>query len=283
MTAAAGRAKSTGARLRFAAPHLLGRFFGRKKAKNPLAFVFYSTSERYAAAALVFVHLLRGLGIRGDADVLLLHFPLPPAMLDRARKMGIITRPVAAFRGGPRNHYRHCYVKLRALGLIEYERILFADADAIPLKSLDPLLSIEMKNPLAAPLAYWLPQPYWTSAMFLAQPSRALWQRVRPHIASTGRTALYDMDILNKEFAGEIDTLPRDTFSLNSEWEHQDKPGWFGNPQQALKQVSVVHFSALGKPWFYSTAEAKIRRQQAHPEFFELWDRWQRAHDAIFR
>ena len=97
------------------APHLLRHLFGRQKAKNPLAFVFYSTSERYAAAALVFVHLLRGLGIRGDADVLLLHFPLPPAMLDKARKMGIITRPMAAFRGGPGHHYRHCYVKLRAL------------------------------------------------------------------------------------------------------------------------------------------------------------------------
>jgi len=265
------------------APRLLRHLFGRPQAKNPLAFVFYSTSERYAAAALVFVHLLRGLGMRGDADVLLLHFPLPASMVDKARRMGILTRPVAGFRAVPDDHYRHCYVKLRALALREYERILFIDADAIPLKSLDSLLSLEMKNPIAAPLAYWLPQPYWTSAMFLAQPSRTLWQRVRPHIASAGRTALYDMDILNKEFAGEIDTLPRDTFSLNSEWEHQDKPGWFGNPQQALKQVSVVHFSALGKPWFYSTAEAKIRRQQAHPEFFELWDRWQRAHDAIFR
>ena len=121
------------------APRLLRHLFGRPQAKNPLAFVFYSTSARYAAAALVFVHLLRGLGIRGDADVLLLHFPLPPAMLDKARRMGIITRPVTGFRGVPDDHYRHCYVKLRALALREYERILFVDADAIPLKSLDPI------------------------------------------------------------------------------------------------------------------------------------------------
>ena len=274
---------SRGAQSRFSAPRLLGRFFGRSRSKNRLAFVFYSTNERYATAALVFVHLLCMLGIRSDADVVLLHFPLPPSMLDIAHKMGMITRPVAGFRSVPKNHYRHCYVKLRVLGLSEYERILFADADAIPLKSLDPLLSIEMKNPIAAPLAYWLPQPFWTSALFVAQPSRALWRRVRPHIAGADRSGLYDMDILNKEFAGEIDTLPPETFSLNSEWEQQDRPGWLGDPQQAFRQISLVHFSALGKPWFYSTPEAKIRRQQAHPEFFELWDRWRQAREAVFR
>ena len=140
-----------------------------------------------------------------------------------------------------------------------------------------------MKNPIAAPSAYWLPQPYWTSALFLARPSRAIWRRVRPHIASAGRTGVYDMDILNREFASEIDTLPRDAFCLNSEWEQHGGPSNFADPQAALEQVSVVHFTALGKPWFYSTAEAKIRRQRAHPEFFELWDRWRQAHDIVFR
>jgi len=244
--------------------------------------VFYSTNEHYAAAVLVFVHLLRELGMRGDADVLLLHFPLPPSILDKARRMGIITRLVAGFRGVPNDHYRHCFVKLRALALTEYERILFADVDAIPLKSFDSLFSIEMKNPLAAPLAYWLPQPYWTSALFLAKPSRALWRRVRGHIAGAGRTGVYDMDILTKEFAGEIDTLPPDLFCLISEWEQQS-PSSFADPRAAFRQISLVHFTALGKPWFYSTAEAKIRRQRAYPEFFELWDRWRQAHDVVFR
>lgn len=254
----------------------------RARPKNRLAFVFYATNERYAAAVLVFVHLLRALGIRSDADLLLLHLPLPRTMLDRAHGMGIVTRPVAAFSGVPNDHYRHCYVKLRVLALREYERVLFTDADAIPLKSLDPLLSIDMKNAVAAPLAYWLPHPYWTSALFLARPSDALWRRVRPHIASAGRTGLYDMDILNGVFQGEIGTLPRETFLLNTEWEQQGRACWFGDPQQGFKQVSVVHFTALGKPWSYSTIEAKIRRHQAHPEFFELWDRWHRAHDAVF-
>jgi hypothetical protein len=267
---------------RFSLPRLL-TFLRGPQPKNPLAFVFYATNERYAAAALVFVHLLRNLGIRGDADVLLLHLPLPAPMLDKARQMGIITWPVAGFRGVPNDHYRDCFVKLRVLALAEYRQILFADADAIPLKSLDPLLSIEMKNPIAAPLAYWLPQPLWTSALFLAQPSRALWQRVRPHIASAGHTGLYDMDILNQVFASEIDTLPQDVFCLNSEWEQQGRPSIFADPKAAFKQVSLVHFTALGKPWSYSTPEAKIRRQQAHPEFFELWDRWRQARDAVFR
>lgn len=53
------------------------RLFGPARPKNSLAFVFYATSERYAAAVLVFGHLL-----------------------------GIITRLVAAFSHVPMNHYR---------------------------------------------------------------------------------------------------------------------------------------------------------------------------------
>ena len=251
------------------------------KAKNSTAFVFYATDEAYAIAVLVFVHLLRDLGIRNDVDLLLLHLPLSAPIMEKFQRLGIKTRLVKGFYGARNKYYQHCYVKLRLFERAEYDRVLFADADAIPLCSLDHLLSLPITAPIAAPPAYWLPQPFWTSALLLARPSRASWKRIAPHIRTARQTGVYDMDILNREFAREIESLPPTAFCLNSEWEDTSRPGYFIDPEQAYRNVSVVHFSALGKPWMYSTSEAKRLKPNAHPLFFELWDRWRSTRDRI--
>ena len=176
----------------------------RPRSRNHLAFVFYATDEDYAIAVLVFVHLLRELGLREDADVVALHLPLNPSIVEKMRRLGIRTRLVAPIPGVRVGHYRHCLVKLRALTLIEYERVLFVDADAIPLGSLDELLSLPFGGPIAAPKAYWLKQPCWTSALLVLRPSMALWKRAKRHFSTAYLSNLFDMDIINLEFANEI-------------------------------------------------------------------------------
>src|SRR5579862_7624611 len=99
----------------------------RPKSRNHLAVVFYATDEDYAFAVLVFVHLLRELGIRQDADIVALHLPLNASIVEKMRRLGIRTRLVAPIPGVRIGHYRHCLVKLRALALTEYERVLFVD------------------------------------------------------------------------------------------------------------------------------------------------------------
>jgi hypothetical protein len=136
---------------------------------------------------------------------------------------------------------------------------------------------------VAAPRAYWLPQPYWTSALLVAQPSIACWNRVKPHFAAASQKDYFDMDIISCEFANEIQSLPPTVFCLNSEWEDANRPGFFGDPVEAYSSVSVVHFTALGKPWTYSTAEAKRLRPNAHPLFYDLWDKWRTTRELIFK
>lgn len=258
------------------------RFPRRSKPRNRFAFVFYATEENYAIAVLVFVHLLRGLGMRQDADVLVLHLPLAAEILDKMKRVGIATRRVKPFRHVMNGHYRHSFLKLRIFELVEYDRLIFADADAIPLKSLDYLLSLASAAPIAAARAYWLAQPRWTSALLVVQPSLAQWNRTRPHIETARQTGFYDMDILNHEFAQEIESLPPAAFCLNTEWEDANRPGHFPDPVQAYATVSVVHFTALGKPWSCSTSEARRLRPNAHPLFFDLWEKWWMARDEIF-
>jgi hypothetical protein len=254
----------------------------KPKAQNRFALAFYATDEAHVIAVMVFVHLLRQLGIRSDADVVLLHLPMPPRLMKNANRLGIATRVVRPFEGPGNWWYRHCLLKLRVFELCEYERILYADADAIPLKNLDDLFSFPLYGSLACPRAYWLPQPHWTSALFVAKPSLTCRDRLTPHIeASKLRDDYFDMEIINSEFARDMETLPVTTFCLNSEWEQANRPGFFPGPVEAFESVSVVHFTALGKPWTYTTAEAETLRPNAHPIFYELWEKWRDARRLV--
>jgi lipopolysaccharide biosynthesis glycosyltransferase len=232
---------------------------------------------------MVFVHLLRDLGIRHDADVILLHLPLRARTTEKIKRMGITSRLVETVQTVKYWGFRHCLVKLRVLELAEYERVVYIDADAIPLKNLDYLFSLPITGPVAAPRAYWLQQPYWTSALFVAHPSITSWNRVKPHFAAASQRDYFDMEIINCEFANEIQSLPATVFCLNSEWEEANRLGFFSDPVEAYSSVSVVHFTALGKPWTYSTAEARRLRPNAHPIFYDLWDKWRTTRELIFR
>lgn len=250
------------------------------RSRNRFAYAFYATSETHAIAVQVFVCLLRRLGIRDDADVVVLHLPLSPATLTRMRDLGMHTVPVPGHPRMRHRYYRYCLAKLRIFQL-DYERIVFVDVDAVPLKSLDNLFALPLKASVAAPAAYWLPQPFWTSALMLVRPSAENWERVSRHFASASEKKLYDMDIINLEFSSEIQTLREGMFCLNSEWEDTNRPGVFGDLDATYAGASVVHFSALGKPWSYSLKRVKRMRPRAHPVFYELWETWRRTRDEL--
>jgi hypothetical protein len=253
------------------------------RSKHAQAFVFYATDETYAMSVLVFVHLLRELGGRSDVDIVVLHAPLSPQTVEGMRRMGIATILVRRFPRLKDPYYGSCLLKLKIFQLVAYERIVFCDGDAVPLKNLDDLFSLPLAAPIAAPRAYWLDDPCWTSALLVLQPSLACWKRLKRHFGGAGRRKHFDMDIINLEFAGEIQTLPPSAFCLNSEWTDASRPGFLGDQQDAYTSVSVVHFSDLGKPWRYSGPEARILRPKAHRAFYELWDRWRAARDVVLK
>ena len=246
------------------------------------AYAFYATSDAYAVAVVVFVRLLRQFGVREDADLILLHLPLSRRVISKVHELGIVTVLVPELRYVSNRYYRHCLIKLRIFQLVGFERVIFVDADSIPLRSLDSLFMIPSDEPVAAPAAYWLPQPYWTSALLIVRPSETNWLRVSQHFTSASDKGHYDMDIVNAEFGSEIHTLPAAVFCLNSEWEDVNRPGFFGDFSDTYSRFSVVHFTALGKPWSYSTKAVRRLRPNAHPIYYELWETWRKTRDDIF-
>lgn len=253
------------------------RMQGGDPTSRRYAYVFYATNDSYAAAVLTVARLLRQLGVRDDIDLLVLHLPLSPPLERAIAEAGIEPRAVSPPRRVRDRAFRDSLTKLRIFELTDYDRIVFVDADAIPLRRLDYLFDIPMAGPVAAPTAYWLPQPLWTSALLVVEPSIASLGRVMRHVEAPRWMRQADMDVVNAAFAGEIQTLRPETFSLNSEWEEDGRSGHFPDPVETRARVSLVHFSALGKPWSYSLKEVRRLRPNAHPIFYELWEEWRRA------
>jgi hypothetical protein len=251
---------------------------------NRHAYVLYATDDRYAVAVLVFLRLLRALGTRSDADVLVLHLPLSPDVVRMISREGAIPLEVLPFGSGRGPaHFKDCMVKLRIFELTQYERVVYVDADALPVRSLDHLFELPLSAPVAAPAAYWLVQPFWTTALLVVHPSERQWDRVSRQVAATPTSACPwpDMCFVNREFAGEIQAIRGPELVLDSEWADATLPCFFGDRRKTYSEASVVHFTALGKPWSRTVDEVRALRPRAHELFYEMWATWRQARAEI--
>lgn len=245
------------------------------------AYVFYATNDQYAMSAAVACLMLRKLGALQHVDSVLLYSKVSEYVLRAARQAGLRTKRVSSPSDLGAGYFRHSLLKLRVLQLVQYERIVFMDSDALPRAPLHDLFTMPLAAPVAAPRAYWIARPKFTTALFVTQPSLQLWNRVSRHFRHAAERQLYDMDIFNLEFGRDVHRLPDEYLGLNSEWEDRTHPFHFGDPDDSYARVKLVHFSALGKPWSYSPAEARRLRPSAHRCFFDCWDQWWALRDEI--
>jgi len=250
--------------------------FVKNVAVRRFAYAFYATNDTYAIAVMVFVRLLRRQGMRAGIDLVVLHVGVSERLLERMRDMGLRLRQVDRPRCSRHRFYRDSFVKLRIFELDEYERIVYVDADALPLAPLDDLFLFPFDGPIAAPRAYWQPQPKWGSYLMVVAPSREASARIERHLPLAADNRHFDMDIVNAAFAGAIATLPDDVVRLNSDWEDVTRH----SPERM--EPLVIHFTALGKPWSYDVRRVRRLRPSAHPLFYEIWDTWRATRDELF-
>lgn len=250
-------------------------------APHRFAYGLYATDVQYGTAALVTLRRLKQLSTRHDLDFIVLHLGLPGYLLRALHQMGATPIKVHPLRHTVGRAFRDCLVKLRMFELTQYERIVYLDVDTLPLKNLDPLFDLSFTEPLAAPRAYWLPQPWVSSLLLVIQPSMQLWQRVTPYFHRAAELKHYDMDILNLAFREEIHVLPDAYACLNSEWENRHTAFLYGTAQKTRQSAALVHFTALGKPWQYHYRIVPRLRPQAHNQFYVLWRHWWRIYNEI--
>ena len=151
---------------------------------NSFAYALYATDNHYGGAALVTLYRLKELASRDDLDFVVLHLGLPGYLIKEMEAMGAITVKVDPLPYISHSYFKDCLVKLRIFQLSQYDRVVYLDVDTLPLKCLDPLFEIPFSETLAAPSAYWLPQPQITSLLTVIKPSCKNWSRVKDHFKS---------------------------------------------------------------------------------------------------
>ena len=153
------------------------------------------------------------------------------------------------------------YTKLLAFNQTQYARVLALDSDATLLQPMDELFLLP-PAPAALPRAYWLHDatPVLTTALLLATPSQAEFQRIEDAIANA-RGGEFDMEIVNKLYGRDAIVLPHRRYSLlTGEFRIVDPKGhaaYLGNeyeewdPDAALREAKFLHFSdwPMPKPW----------------------------------
>lgn len=151
--------------------------------------------------------------------------------------------------------YTHSFMKLLFFNMTWFDRIVYLDADSLPMQCMHELFALP-DAPLAAPVADWLPTHTLTDALMVIEPRRSIFSQLVRLAATDPKVA--DMDIINRFFEYKtgggrnkiyptVITLPSDYLTLNSEL--IQKPQAFHSRDDIAKTVKLLHFTAGGKPW----------------------------------
>lgn len=258
---------------------------------NPYAYVFYATNDNYAISILILLQHLEKIGLPENCDIIVIYLDrhVSENILQKMRNHNIKLYKIEKIPLCRSEYFKYCLVKLKVFTLIAYKRVLYMDADSIPIQNMSELFHLDFNKKIAAPLCWWEKDPFHgdkiTSLLLLVKPSMDLWKRIEKYFPVLQEKNIYDMDIINQEFlyhSKDLCILPPVYGCLNSEWEDKHTRFYFGDPDKSLDNIKLVHYTALGKPWIYKPEEVKELRPNAHPIFYRLWEKWWENYAQLF-
>jgi len=250
--------------------------------RGRFAYVFYATTNTHAVAVLVALRRLQALGMPPDTDIVVLGWHVSRGMCRRLEEEGAFVVEAPPPVPVQHRYFRDSLLKLRAFQLVQYERIAFLDADGLPWSNLSRLLEIPFDLPVAMPLAYWLKGDKGTSALMVLRPSLENWTCLCEWLQrsfSDGHYVDADMGALNEAFAGRVHYLSPDVLRLDSDW--AENPDYRTPGGDSPEGTHLIHFSKIGKPWFYSPELVRRLRPKDSNQFHVFWELWWRAHDDV--
>ncbi|KYK57620.1 hypothetical protein DCS_04632 [Drechmeria coniospora] len=266
---------------------------------SPAAYVFYATANAYACSAVINIHRLRHRFNTRHRIVVLVSEDVSPEYLDLFAGLNatVLHQTPPQLPDGGSYYYKDCLLKLVAfkMHLLDptVQRLLVLDSDQLIVRNIDFMLDRRLTDDVAAPSAYWLAPGTLASTCMLIQPNPTLWEEVEGAINTTSAQH-YDMDIFNDLFAHRARRLSGSYVTLNSHWEDRTVPTWFTTDRNVTfpadawardasddeldelynNQTDILHYTAVGKPWMWSTEQTKLKRPDAHPVLFHQWSQW---------
>ncbi|EEY70600.1 cleavage induced conserved hypothetical protein [Phytophthora infestans T30-4] len=260
---------------------------------KPFAYFFYVTSNTYACAAMQFIHhLVDDLKMNSSRiDVVVLHTSHVDArflhkLQERQHVRTMIVDSVQADAAEPT--WKESLTKLRAFQDWGYNRVVFIDADAVPLANLDHLFDLPPAT-LYAPTAYWIEQPFFASTLLVIEPSDAIFNDIIQWARARGAAAGFDMDILNTYFADSVRYLPGVYTVLNSDFRRAptERSTLFETTAELKEKTQLVHFSckpdaSYGKPWNWPSHDlSSLDGQRFDPLFRQLFVEYWRGEQEL--
>ncbi|KAJ3017146.1 hypothetical protein HKX48_003700 [Thoreauomyces humboldtii] len=238
-----------------------------------LAYVFYLTRDSYACACLTLVASLRQVGIHPDIKlVALVTRSVSPDRLKQLERAGIRTDTIKPIRTPITDDMDSTYglslTRIAVFGLVEFDRIVVMDVDGAP---------------LWAPRAYWLPQPFFQSTLYVIEPSVALYEAQMAIARTTFRAGAkqkFDMDIANEAFRDTVALLPGTVAVLNGDF-RANGASTSGHGHLTVDELAetayYVHFSesplgGYGKPWYKNPTHRINHNNDSHPLYSELFE-----------
>lgn len=185
-----------------------------------IAYVWYvaDSDTDIACATLVAASAVATNGLRSNVDLVAIYNKDVPNR-ERFKKLNIKLIKVEEVASKGPFQWREGFLKLRVSELFDYQRVIYFDVDTFPVGSLDNLFDIaKFPVEIAAPRAYWLPQPY------VIDPKRFFYERdfSKPLTASVGGLGT-EMDWVNAHFLDNMDVLDGFYNVLTGEWCPKDR------------------------------------------------------------
>ena len=239
------------------------------------AYVLLVDTPRLECPARVSTHLLRHTDPQTDVVVLTpprLTLNVPGAIVRRVQR--------TAFVG--QGSWRNTFMKLRAVELTEYDRVMIVDLDLLPITSARHLFAYAPVHTIAAARAYWLGQPFLVSGgPLVMRPNSVLRKRLAPALdGPIKRKYPGEMDWVNEEFGRDAVYLDGFETLLNGEFVPGDGVfGYWGrrlelNASETLRRATFVHCIAGWKPWVAHPVATS-------PEMRRIYDVWDTAKQEV--
>ena len=243
------------------------------------AYVWWTSQSDYTWSALVAIKSLKSTNPSEQIDFVLIH---TIALSDKQNQwLDVFGVKCISFENTvavKNSYYKHANNKLYIFKLTQYAKVLFMDADSMPLQNLDHMFMFP-DAPIVAPCSYWEPnlQPKFVSWMMLIMPNEISFNMLIQRASDMPHQP--DMETLNDVFVSDVIFLPSYYGLLNSEWENDGNGAFHNHDKDIYSKVPIVHYTIKGKPW-------------QHPKDFfrgDLWDeeantlhtRWWKFRDSL--
>ncbi|KAI8877773.1 glycosyltransferase family 8 protein [Backusella circina FSU 941] len=252
------------------------------------AYVTLVATDSYSPGALVLAHRLRQLG--SVKDIVCLTTPSVSSKVKEELGQVTIVHEVEELRSNDYDNLQVLgrpelditFTKIQLWKLTQYKKVVFLDADTLPLLNVDDLF--ERPAFSAAPDAGW--PDCFNSGVFVAEPSDAIYDALVELSEEKGSFDGGDQGLLNR-FFNTWSTLPENRLPFTYNTTPTAQYGYAPAQNEFGHSISILHFIGPNKPWTYqrfSDGTVYPRGDTWHGIEHMLqiwWDTWDKHYGRI--